>query len=185
MSTKKTHKGAIINHYSKNTGEIVDDLYKGVIDIGFIESEIYDKNIIKSFLKTDELIIISSDDSLVGNSYFIDQLLEKDWVLRDKKSGITEIFYNYLEDLKELINVHLELENALSIKSILTTYKDTISCLSLDSVKEELKRGSLHRVDIKNLDLKRNFYLIYHKNKFQNKLFKSFKHFIKNSASSS
>jgi len=180
---KKAHKAVDINNITYGKELLIEKIKDGSIDIGFIESEIDSPDIIKEFLKKDELVVVSADKSLSKKITFIDQLFDKDWIIRDRSSGVTEIFFTYLGELKDLLNVSLELQNTLSIKKILATYPNTISCLSLESVDQEIKNKELFKIKVKNLDFNRNYYIIYHKNKFHSALFKSFKYFIQSSVS--
>ena len=63
-------------------------------------------------------------------------------------------------------------------KTILLNNPQTITCLSKVAVENELKRGELFEVKLVNLKIDRSFYLIYHKNKYQTKLFSEFKNFV-------
>jgi len=47
------------------------------------------------------------------------------------------------------------------------------------SVENEIKEGKLYKVDVKNFDCKRDFLMIYHKDKYHSTLFEKFVFFSK------
>jgi len=174
----KKFKDVKINDTYNNFVEIKSLVLNGKLDIGFVESEVFDSNIIKEVLYNDELIVVSSDYSLSKTNYYIDQLLDKEWIIREKTSGVMNVFFDYLGDLQEELNITLALEHTLAIKSILEKNKNTISILPEKSVTYEIANKKLYKINIINMKFDRNCYLIYHKNKFKNAIFKSFKDYI-------
>jgi hypothetical protein len=63
-------------------------------------------------------------------------------------------------------------------KTILLNNPQTFTCISKEVVKKELKEKKLFHVKIKNIIFKRNFYIVYHKNKVRTELFDSFIQYI-------
>jgi hypothetical protein len=54
-----------------------------------------------------------------------------------------------------------------------------LTCISKISVANEIKEGKLHQVDVKNFECKRDFLMIYHKDKYHSTLFEKFLFFSK------
>jgi len=173
----KKYNDIKINHLYEDVDTILSFIYEGKADIGFIESEITDENIIKELVYKDKLIAVSSDKELSQKSFYIDQLFNREWIIRETYSSVTKTFFEYLGDLKDELNIVLALEHTVAIKKLLKKHKNTISILAEKSVEEELKKGELFKVDINNMKFERNFYMIYHKNKFKNAVFNSFRNF--------
>jgi len=67
------------------------------------------------------------------------------------------------------------------IKMLLKKNPEIITCISKVAVLKELKAKQLKEIKLKNIDIKRNFYCIYHKQKYKSKLFDSIKTFVKKS----
>ncbi|MGB6327572.1 MAG: LysR substrate-binding domain-containing protein [Halarcobacter sp.] len=174
----KKYQDVRITHFYKDVSSIISLINTGKVDIGFIESDVTDKNIIKELLYKDELIVVSADKELTKKSYYIDQLFSKEWIIREESSGVMKVFFDYLGDLKSELNITLALEHALAIKQILKNYKDTISILPAKSVENELKDKILYKIDIINMKFERDCYMVYHKNKFKNAVFESFRNFM-------
>ncbi len=163
-----------IQNSINNSKEIIQMVLNSQIDIGFIESTCDEINIVKQKFNSDNLVIVSSDSSLKNKSFYIDQLFYKKWVLREKGSGTRDIFLNNIGDISNDLKIFMQYNDFEEIKTILTNNKDTITCISKYVVKKELKNRELYEISVKNLTFKRDFYIIYHKNKFKSRLFDKF-----------
>ena len=160
-----------------NTKEIADMIAEGTIDVGFVEGLVSGSDIIKEKIGIDELIVVTSDKNLAKPAY-IDELSKKRWVLREEGSGTREVFLNYIKDKVDDLNIFFELGHTESIKSILMN-RECLTCISKISVENELKEGKLHRAEVKNFECKRDFLMIYHKDKYHSTLFEKFLFFSK------
>jgi DNA-binding transcriptional LysR family regulator len=156
-----------------NTKEVAKMIEEGTIDVGFVEGFVPGANIVKEKIGVDELVVVTADESLAQKPVFIDELAENRWVLREEGSGTREVFLNYIKEKVDSLNVFLELGHTESIKSILRN-RSCLTCLSRISVENELKAGKLFEVPVKNFDCKRDFLLIYHKDKYHSSLFEKF-----------
>ncbi|XOB63666.1 LysR substrate-binding domain-containing protein [Campylobacterota bacterium DY0563] len=170
------YKDVKLNINSLNSSAIVEQILKGSLDIGLIETSFDNPNIIKEKIIDDELIIVTSDKDAPKKS-FIDTI-DKKWILRESGSGTRDIFMNKLGILAKDINIFMELYEFDEIKKILIKNKDTITAISKVAVEEELKNKQLFQIKLINIDFQREFHLIYHKEKNKNKLFVTFKDFI-------
>ncbi len=160
-----------------NSSNIIKKILNGETDMGFVEVEFDDVNIIKEKIAVDELIVVSAERDLSRRKFFIDELFEKKWILREPGSGTREMFIKSLGDMKKDFKVFLQSSEIEEIKNLLLSDKSLITCISEYAVKNELKTSLLYKVKLRNFEIKRNFYLIYHKNKYQSIIFKEFKKF--------
>lgn len=160
-----------------NTKHIVNLLKRGKIDVGFIEGRVHDPEIIKEVIGIDELVVVTTDTDL-NTECFIDTLQERNWVLREQGSGTRDVFLDYIKDKVDHINIFLELGHTESIKSLLINHK-CLTCISKIAVKNEIKDNKLIRVPLKNFECKREFLMIYHKDKYHSDLFEKFIYFTK------
>jgi len=165
-----------------NTQDIVNLVKSGKIDMGFIEGNSEDSDIIKEAIGQDELVVVSANEELRGKEFELKDLANYRWVLREEGSGTRAVFLNYIKNFDVKLNIFLSLGHTESIKSLLLS-KKPISCLSILAVHNELNSGSLFRVNIKDFKCTRDFYAIYHKDKYKSELFKKLydfsKHMIK------
>ena len=159
---------------TNNSKEIVSMILNGTINIGFIESKIENRQICMQQLCSDELIIVSSDKKLRGKDIYIDNLTDYIWLLREEGSGTREIFLKEIAQNKKELKKQLLFSSFESIKKVLYKNKDAITCISRLCVEEDIKKGILHEIKLKNFRFEREFYLIYHKNKYKNRLFQEF-----------
>jgi len=160
-----------------NTKEITDMIKNGEIDIGFVEGFVSGSDIMKEKIGVDELIVVTSQEDLCHACY-IDELAERRWVLREEGSGTREVFLNYIKDKVDQLNIFFELGHTESIKSILMN-RECLTCISKISVENEIREGKLFQVDVKNFECKRDFLMIYHKDKYHSTLFEKFLYFSK------
>jgi len=160
-----------------NTKEIVEMIKDGIIDVAFVEGLVTGPEIIKEKIGVDELIVVTANEELSKPCY-IDELADKRWVLREEGSGTREVFLNYIKDKVDNLNIFFELGHTESIKSILLN-RECFTCISKISVKSEIAEGKLFKADVKNFDCKRDFLMIYHKDKYHSTLFEKFLFFSK------
>ena len=114
----------------------------------------------------------------MAKACFIDELADKRWVLREEGSGTREVFLNYIKEKVDSLNIFFELGHTESIKSILMN-RECLTCISKISVENEIRDEKLHKVDVKNFECKRDFLMIYHKDKYHSTLFEKFLFFSK------
>ena len=160
-----------------NSKEIVRLIKNGSIDVGFVEGMVSDHEIITEKIGVDELVVVTADKSL-NETYYIDTLAQKRWVLREEGSGTREVFLNYIKEKVNPLNIFLELGHTESIKNILVNHS-CLTCISKISVQDELKDGRLQKVKLHNFQCNRDFLMIYHKDKYHSGLFKKFSYFAK------
>lgn len=160
-----------------NSSNIIDKILKSELDIGLIEVDTQNSSLIKEKLADDELIIVSSDEKHPQIA-FIDAI-KKRWILREIGSGTREIFMNKIGEIAKELDIFMQLQDFEEIKTIVLNNKNTVTSLSKVIVQKELDEKRLFQIKLKNLELKREFYLVYHKEKSKNLLFETFVEFIK------
>lgn len=161
-----------------NSSNIIDKILKSELDIGLIEVDTQNSSLIKEKLADDELIVVSSDEKHPQIA-FIDAI-KKRWILREIGSGTREIFMSKIGEIAKELDIFMQLQDFEEIKTIVLNNKNTVTVLSKVIVKKELKEKKLFEIKLKNIEFKREFYLVYHKDKTKNLLFETFIEFIKN-----
>jgi len=104
--------------------------------------------------------------------------VDKKWILRETGSGTKEIFIDCLGDMAKNINIFMQLHSFQEIKTIIVDNPDTITAISKVAVQRELKEKKLFEIKLINISFKREFSLIYNKNKTQNLFLSTFVNFI-------
>lgn len=162
-----------------NTQDIAEMIKEGTIDVGFVEGFVSGSDIVKEKIGVDELLIVTENEAIAkAEPAFIDELADMRWVLREEGSGTREVFLDYIKEKVDDLNVFLELGHTESIKSILKN-RECLTCISKISVDKELHEGKLFQVPVKNFECKRDFLMIYHKDKYHSSLFEKFVFFSK------
>ena len=100
----------------------------------------------------------------------MDQLFDRKWILREPGSGTREIFLKQLGEISGDLSIFMQYKESQEIKSLLLQNKEAITCVSRYVVQKELCSHMLFEVPLKNLSFKRDFFIIYHKNKYKSKL---------------
>ncbi|TLE16638.1 LysR family transcriptional regulator [Helicobacter apodemus] len=158
---KEYPKVKVISH-SHNTGECLNLLKKGEVELALIEGEItkeYAKSegLIAEVLGKDELVVASNDFILASKPRYIDELLDKKWILREYGSGLRDKFLNALGDMGKEIPIFLELDRTNAIKDLVIT-KGAISVFSKIAITKEIQEKILFPIEIINVNLERNLY---------------------------
>ncbi len=164
-----------------NTRDIVKMIETGDVDIGFVEGKVDSTAIKQEIVGLDELVVVTGNREFTKDdeSYYIDTLFDKPWILREEGSGTREVFMTHLGDLVAQINLFLELSHPESIKNMLIQSGSCFSCLPRVSVMKEIERKELFEVKIKNIKFERHFLLIYHKDKYKTALLNKFIYFVR------
>ena len=160
-----------------NSNEIIEKILSSKLDIGLIEVDTQHSSLIKEKLCDDELIIVTSDENSPKIT-FIDSINKK-WILRETGSGTREIFINHIGQIAQELNIFMELQDFEEIKTIVLNNKDTVTAISKVIVQKELEEKKLFQIKLKNIEFKREFYLVYHKEKSKNLLFETLIKFLK------
>lgn len=160
-----------------NSNEIIEKILSSKLDIGLIEVDTQHSSLIKEKLCDDELIVVTSDENSPKIT-FIDSINKK-WILRETGSGTREIFINHIGQIAQELNIFMELQDFEEIKTIVLNNKDTVTAISKVIVQKELDEKKLFQIKLRNIELKREFYLVYHKEKSKNLLFETLIKFLK------
>ena len=160
-----------------NSNEIIEKILSSKLDIGLIEVDTQHSSLIKEKLCDDELIVVTSDKNSPKIT-FIDSINKK-WILRETGSGTREIFINHIGQIAQELNIFMELQDFEEIKTIVLNNKDTVTAISKVIVQKELEEKKLFQIKLKNIEFKREFYLVYHKEKSKNLLFETLIKFLK------
>lgn len=170
----------------RDSKKVVENILEGETDFGLIGAMYPNQYLDYIEILEDTLCIITpnSEDFPWENDSYLDTefVLSKKLLLREKGSGTRKIVESELlsdflgeDDLNKLSYV----EDGEAIKRFVEVGVG-ISFVSEKAVEDEVARGKLKRFYLKDLDLKRNFYFVYHNRRELTPLSKKFKKFILN-----
>lgn len=168
-----------------NSSQIIHQLINEEIDLGFIESTISHPELVHLPFMEDELILISSaadPHPVIGNRDVIttDELFSLPLILREKGSGTRQVMEDSLRNHQldpNRLNTILELSNTESIKSTVESGM-ALSIISQSAIQKELALGTLRKLRIQGISLRRNFYVVFDKNRLNSVPTDAFLEFI-------
>ncbi len=170
-----------------NTEHIVKLVSRQKLDLGFVEHSLVEhsvdaRNLIVNPIMQDELQVVFSPEHPWANrkTITIQELKDMPLVLREHGSGTRRMAEERLEeagfDLDQL-NVIMELGSTEAVKEAVEAGFG-ITIISRWAIQKELKLGTLLSARIEDVNMSRNFYLIYHKDKFKPLVVEKFIEFL-------
>lgn len=149
----------------ENTQKIVELVASGLFDCGLVEGPFYNGMIRTEKLSSDELVIVCSPKhplSEVDNISF-EEILHEQFIMREPGSGTRKVFEDALTqagyDVTKLKTL-MQLGSTQAIKALVSQNLG-LSVLSQWTVKEELKKGTLSRIKVSDINLQRSFNFIF------------------------
>ena len=163
-----------------NTSTIVQQIANYELDLGLIEGDCNHPDIEVQPWVADELVVFSAPSHPLAKQrkVSLEQLLQEDWILREKGSGTRETFDRAFHSHHSKLKIRLELEHTEAIKRAVESGLG-IGCISRLALKDAFRRGSLVPISTPNLDLSRFFYFLWHKQKYQTTGIREFLDFCK------
>lgn len=162
---KKFHKEIDIHMQIDNSYEVIKKLCDHTINIGIVQIHPENDNITTKAIISDELVLIGSqshDENLVS----LEELRNLPLILREDGSGTRDLVLKSLHEkninLKDL-NVIYNLNSPEAIKSSVSSDKG-FSFLPKLIIRKDLKENYLKKMDMHELKIDFNYYIIYRKN---------------------
>ncbi len=157
-----------------NTDAIEEKILTSRLDIAIIPETEFSGDIVSRRLWTDELILCCSKrHPLAGKTVGIEEIGNEKFILRENGSGTRRMLEEYLEKCGFEMKAGWVCSNTDSIIEALR-YNRGINFISKLLVMEELEKGELKTIQIKDIRFFRDFVLIYHKNKYINRNLEAF-----------
>lgn len=160
----KIHQEVKVELFSGNSEQIEQALLDKKIEVGVIEGKSKRREIhYTPFLKDEIVLVCSSKNTLAKKEEIMpDELKKIPLLLREPGSGTLEVTADALKQkgigLAEL-QVEMQLGSTEAIKSYLQ-HSDCMAFVSLHAILKELESGILKIIEIKKLQIHRDFYFI-------------------------
>ena len=156
-----------------NSKLIIQRLLENEIDFAVIGEGLgLDLDFISKSITKDELVLIVSPNHPLATKHEVSilDLCNETFILRERGSSSREIFEKAIIKNNIKINVAMEFNCVEAIKKAVAANLG-ISVVSNSALKLEKQLNAVASLKIKDLDLVRNIYLVYHKDKeFTNKI---------------
>ena len=164
-----------IKVFEDNTEKIENMILQDQIDIGLVEGETTSSDVLNRLFMDDELVLICGIDHRFASLPMIEpsELEQEEFIIREKGSGTRQTFENSMAANHLAWNAIWTCNNADTIKAAVTEGLG-VSVISIRSIVNEIKLGLLCQVAINGIQFKRQFKIIYHKNKYLTQQLKQF-----------
>lgn len=159
----------------ENTEHICKLVSNDELDFAFIEADTTETDLVSTKVLDDELVFISSPNHPWSKSDLLKKsdIQHEKLILREVGSGTRSVFEKVMERKKIKYNVDFTFGNTEAIKQLVMNDVG-VGCISSLACKNEVSDGRLKMHNIANINIKRSFNLIYHKDKYISKLIKKF-----------
>ncbi|WP_339486061.1 LysR family transcriptional regulator [Pseudomonas sp. EL_65y_Pfl2_R95] len=158
-----------------NTAHVVQQVAHYELDLGLIEGDCQHPDIEVQPWVEDELVVFCAPQHPLAQSKIasVDELSREAWILREQGSGTRLTFDQAMRHHPNPLNIRLELEHTEAIKRAVESGLG-IGCISRLALRDAFRRGSLVAVETPDLDLRRQFYFIWHQQKYQTAAMRAF-----------
>ena len=166
-SFMQEHPLAKVELTVENTESIAYKVLNFELDIGLIEGELQEPDLDVDLWREDRLIVFCSPHHPLAkaNKLKDQDLVEADWIVREKGSGTRQAFDRAMSGLLSETNLRLELQHTEGIKRAVEAGLG-IGCLSELTLRDAFVQGTLVPLCAPQRDWRRKFYFILHKQKF-------------------
>jgi DNA-binding transcriptional LysR family regulator len=162
----RRHPTSKIQLHVANTHRIVEQLKHYELDIGLIEGEANDPDLLLEPWLDDALVVFCAPHHPLAELKNVDPALLADqkWIVREQGSGTRALFDRVIAKALPTLHIQLELEHTEAIKRAVESGLG-IGCLSRLSLREAFRRGSLVEIETPQFDLRRHFYFARHRHR--------------------
>jgi DNA-binding transcriptional LysR family regulator len=179
----KKHEKVNISVIIGDTEQIINDIIDYKLELAIVGAKTDLKQIKQEELIEDEMSLIIRNNHKWANKNHIsiDMLFSEPFIIREQGSGtLKSIQHSFSKIDKNTSGLNI-IAQLGSTAAVIQGIKNNvgISIISTRAVTEELSAGTLKALKIKELDLKRNFYLTTHKDRTASPLCRAFIDFLK------
>ena len=167
------------NHHAQslfisNSALICEKLVDYELDLGLIEGKTLHPQLISTQFSDDEMCVVCAPVAPLANnkSLSVGELENSDWILREPGSGSREFFLRVIAPRIENWHESFQLNTTEALINSVSAGLG-LGCLSKLAAEPSLNDGRVVELKLP-LDMKRRFWLLVHKEKYQSPLLKTF-----------
>ncbi|MEZ4528958.1 MAG: selenium metabolism-associated LysR family transcriptional regulator [Desulfobacterales bacterium] len=166
-----------------DTDSVAAAILSGEVELGIVGAKTGEKKIVQEKLLADRMRLIVPADHKWADQEKIeaDMLLQEPFIVREPGSGTLKAIRTSLSRIghdMEKLNITAEMGSTAAVIQGIKNHVG-ISFLSCMAVTDELRAGSLRALKVSGLDVKRNFYLSFCKDRTPSPLSQVFGRFLK------
>jgi DNA-binding transcriptional LysR family regulator len=179
---KMKYPGINITMIISDTKEIIKKVIENEVEAGVVGAkEKNDKLVFESFT-TEKLVLITSAKSktLKNETAVIEKLKELPFIFRESGSGTNAVVKKILNEAgvrEEDLNIVMRLGSTAAVKKAVECGAG-VSFISEKAVENEIKLGTIKKITVKNLELDREFFIVYKRQKSQSPAVKAMLQFL-------
>ncbi|GLS89761.1 LysR family transcriptional regulator [Psychromonas marina] len=162
-----------------NSQTISEQIKEYELDIGLVEANLFDSQLTSVKWLQDEMVIVCCNNHPLSNKKYlnIEDLENQQWILREEGSGTRAFFINHIGRKLSHYQISLELKSTEAIINS-TSAGLGLACISKVAARHALADKRLKLLTF-NLDMHRDYWLIWQKDRYQSPLLKTFIDFAK------
>jgi DNA-binding transcriptional LysR family regulator len=170
------HPDVYFNMLVSNTTSSEQLVMDRAVDLAFVEGEVHNQQIITTEWFHDELVLVSrplTDSDSEMTCDIATDIKKYDWIMREAGSGTAHTFKMKLGKYITDLHVIMELGHTEAIKKAVEAGAG-VACLSNLTVCKEIDSNRLQQIKIEGVDMKRQLFILQHKNRTQTRLVSEF-----------
>ncbi|GIU01503.1 LysR family transcriptional regulator [Sulfurovum sp. TSL6] len=148
---------------------IIEKLKDRKLDVGLIESPLFDNDLIYREWLEDELVVVSNVP--INKTLKTEELYDFDWICRDEGSHTRRVVSEVFDELGvscKSFNVLSEVNNSATVlqtikKSEKNPEKPVVSIISKYAIMDEVANGELFEARLRGYTMNRKFFIVYSK----------------------
>lgn len=150
-----------------NTHAVEEGILSSTLDVGIVEGRVHSSDIVCEPIIGDRLVLVCGGAHPLARekSVSLNSLRAEPFILRERGSGTRELFESMMKKQGGELRCKWVCNNSEAIKNAVIANLG-LSVISIRLVEKEAREGLLHIVEIKNCPMRRDFSLMYHKNKY-------------------
>jgi DNA-binding transcriptional LysR family regulator len=165
------YPGIIFNVKHRDSKQVIRELLNGQIGCGIVGARYDEEGLEYIEFCQDRLVLATSNNDDFpwqnGTSLEIDLLRQLPIIMREEGSGTRRVLESALNDRgisTKALNIISSIESNETIKQMIALGMG-VSFISEAAIQNEVQLKKIKSYHIKNLDLKRKFFFVYHKNR--------------------
>ncbi|MFV8829039.1 LysR family transcriptional regulator [Alkalihalobacterium sp. APHAB7] len=161
----RENRGVTVEVTVGNTEEVIERIRKNDLDIGLVEGEVVNTDIVVHPFMEDEMIMIAPANHPLAQLQVVkpEMLQEEVWVWRESGSGTRAYSDRFMHELNLNVKHSFIFSSSQGIKEAVSEGLG-IAMISKWTVRKELLAGTIKRLNINNQKFVRNFSLVQSKN---------------------
>lgn len=172
---KKKYPQLNVKIYVNNAQTIEQLILENKIDIGLVETNFENNNIVQIPFMSDYLsTIVSLNHELLNKKLItLEDLLRYPILIREKGSSVTQLVTSLF--ISHQLTVDYAMEST-STQAIIKSVEANlgVSTLPFLLVRQAIEENRVKEIKIKELNIKRTYHIVYHKNKYLSTIAKDF-----------